>query len=175
MSGDLLAEEHGGELADVGSLGGAEMLHERRDHLWVLRQTLYLLLRLPPGIVVRHQELYQQKLQRLSHFFLLCFSLSISVSVCCVFVVTEKEADVPVRVFGFCFALYLRVVFFLGGFVVWRIGQVFKNRSCTWDHCCVLGPPSTRGLCTDYRQYIMLAPFLFIFNTTLFLFFFGEK
>lgn len=64
--------------------------------------------------------------------------------------------------------------FFLGGFVVWRIGQVFKNRSCTWDHCCVLGPPSTRGLCTDYRQYIMLAPFLFIFNTTLF-FFFGEK
>lgn len=61
--------------------------------------------------------------------------------------------------------------FFWGGFLLWRIGQVFKNRSCTWDHCCVLGPPSTRGLCTDYRQYIMLAPFLFIFNTTLFLFF----
>lgn len=67
MAGDLLAEEDGGELADVGALGGAEVVDERRHHLRVLRQPLYLLLRLPPGVVVRHQELDQQQLQRLRH------------------------------------------------------------------------------------------------------------
>ena len=78
----------------------------------------------------------------------------------------------PVRVFGFCFALYLRVVFFffMGGFVVAYKDRFLKKGSCTKDHCCVLGPPSTRGVSCLYRlqtQYIMPAPFLFIFNTTL--------
>lgn len=68
VAGDLLAEEDGGELADVGGLGGAEVLDQRRNHQWILGQPLNLLLRLPPGVVVRHQELYQQQLQRLRHF-----------------------------------------------------------------------------------------------------------
>lgn len=57
VAGDLLAKEDGGELADVGGLGGAEVLDEGGDHLRILGQPLYLLLRLPPGVVVRHQEL----------------------------------------------------------------------------------------------------------------------
>lgn len=63
MAGDFLPEKNGGELANVGSLGGAEVLYECGDHLRVLSQPLYLVLRLPPGVVVRHQELYQQQLQ----------------------------------------------------------------------------------------------------------------
>lgn len=57
VAGDLLAEEDGGELADVGGLGGAEVVEEGGDDLGVLRQPLYLLLGLPPSVVVRHQEL----------------------------------------------------------------------------------------------------------------------
>lgn len=63
VGGDLLAEEHGGELADVGGLGGAEVVDERRHHLRVAGQPPDLLLRLPPRVVVRHQELDKQKLQ----------------------------------------------------------------------------------------------------------------
>lgn len=76
VAGDLLAEKNGGQLADVGSLGGAEVLNESGDHLRVLGQPLNLVLRLPPGVVVRHQELYQQKLQRLRHV------VSLSLCVC---------------------------------------------------------------------------------------------
>lgn len=67
VAGDLLAEENRGELADVGCLGRAEVLDESWDHLWILRQPLNLLLRLPPRVIVRHQELNQQQLQRLRH------------------------------------------------------------------------------------------------------------
>uniref|UniRef100_A0A2P2KVA3 Importin-4 n=1 Tax=Rhizophora mucronata TaxID=61149 RepID=A0A2P2KVA3_RHIMU len=58
VAGDLLAEEDGGQLADVGGLGGAEVLEKGGDHLGILSQPLYLLLGLPPGVVVRHQKLY---------------------------------------------------------------------------------------------------------------------
>ena len=54
MSSDLLAEEHGSKLADVRGFGGAEMLNECRDHLWILGETLYLLFRLAASVVVRH-------------------------------------------------------------------------------------------------------------------------
>lgn len=67
MAGDLLAKEDGGELADVGGLCGAEVVDEGGHNSRVLGQALDLLLRLPPGVVVRHQELYEQKLQRLRH------------------------------------------------------------------------------------------------------------
>lgn len=43
-------------------------MDERRDHLRVARQPPDLLLRLPTRVVVRHQELDQQQLQRLRHF-----------------------------------------------------------------------------------------------------------
>lgn len=36
VAGDLLAEEDGGELPDVGGLGGAEVVDEGRDYLRVL-------------------------------------------------------------------------------------------------------------------------------------------
>lgn len=67
VAGDLLAEEDGGELADVGGLGGAHVVNERGDRLRVLQQPPDLILRLPPGVVVRHLELDQQQLQRLCH------------------------------------------------------------------------------------------------------------
>lgn len=67
VRGDLLAEEHRSELPDVGGLGGAEVVDERRHHLRVPRQPPDLLLRLPPRVVVGHQELDQQELQRLRH------------------------------------------------------------------------------------------------------------
>lgn len=57
VAGDLLAEEDGGELADVGGLGGAKVVDEGGDDLRVLGQPLDLLLRLPPCVVVRHQKL----------------------------------------------------------------------------------------------------------------------
>ena len=57
MTGDLLSEENGGELADAGSFGGAEVLDESGDDLRILGKPLYLLLRLHPSVVVRHQEL----------------------------------------------------------------------------------------------------------------------
>jgi len=44
------------------------VVDERRDHLRVARQPPDLLLRLPTRVVVRHQELDQQQLQRLRHF-----------------------------------------------------------------------------------------------------------
>lgn len=75
VAGDLLAEEHGGELPDVGGLSGAKMLNESRHHLGVLGQALYLLLRLTSSVVVRHQELYQQQLQRLRHVVSLSYRL----------------------------------------------------------------------------------------------------
>jgi hypothetical protein len=67
VGGNLLPEEHGGELADVGSFGRAEVVDERGHHLRVARQPPDLLLRLPPRVVVRHQKLDQQQLQRLRH------------------------------------------------------------------------------------------------------------
>lgn len=57
---DLLAKQHGGQLSDVGGLGGAQMLNQGRNHLRVLSQPLNLVLRLTPGIVVGHQELNEQ-------------------------------------------------------------------------------------------------------------------
>jgi hypothetical protein len=67
VGGNLLPEEHGGEMADVGSFGRAEVVDERGHHLRVARQPPDLLLRLPPRVVVRHQKLDQQQLQRLRH------------------------------------------------------------------------------------------------------------
>lgn len=75
VAGDLLAEEHGGELADVGGLGSAHVMDERRDRLRILEQPLNLILGLPPGVVVGHLELDQQQLQRLRHGRLLPSSL----------------------------------------------------------------------------------------------------
>lgn len=60
VASDLLAEEDGRELADVGCLGRAEVLDEGGDHLRILRQPLNLLLGLPPGVIIRHQELNQK-------------------------------------------------------------------------------------------------------------------
>lgn len=68
MSGDPFAEEDGGELADVGSFGGAEVLNEGGNNLRILGETLDLILRLSPGIIVRHEELDQQKFERLRHY-----------------------------------------------------------------------------------------------------------
>lgn len=72
MAGDLLAEENGGELTDVRGLGGAEVVDQRRNHLRVLGQSLNLILSLAAGVVVWHEELNQQKLQRLRHFHTHC-------------------------------------------------------------------------------------------------------
>ena len=54
VTSDLLPQEDGGELADVGGLGGAEVLNQSRDDLQILCQSLNLLLRLPPCVVVWH-------------------------------------------------------------------------------------------------------------------------
>lgn len=59
VAGDPLAEEDGGELPDVGGLGGAHVVDERRDRLGIFQEALDLILRLPPGVVVRHLELDQ--------------------------------------------------------------------------------------------------------------------
>lgn len=67
VAGDLLAEEDGGELADVGGFGGAHVLNEGGNHLGVLGQTLNLVLGLTAGVVVGHEELNQQQLERLRH------------------------------------------------------------------------------------------------------------
>lgn len=63
VAGDLLAEEHSRELAHIGGLGRAEVVDQGRNHLRILGQPLNLVLRLPPCIVVRHQELNQQQFQ----------------------------------------------------------------------------------------------------------------
>ena len=70
VAGDLLAEEDGGELADVGGLGGAEVVDEGGDDLGILREALDLVLGLTAGVIVGHQELNQQQLQRLRHLSL---------------------------------------------------------------------------------------------------------
>ncbi|RYQ82842.1 hypothetical protein Ahy_B10g101402 [Arachis hypogaea] len=70
VAGDLLAEEDGGELADVGGLGGTEVVNEGGDHLGVLSEALDLVLCLTAGVVVGHEELNQQELQRLRHLSL---------------------------------------------------------------------------------------------------------
>lgn len=62
MTGDLLAEEDGGELADIGGFGSAEVVNESRNHLRVLGETLDLVLGLTAGIVIGHEELNQQEL-----------------------------------------------------------------------------------------------------------------
>lgn len=62
VAGDLLAEENGGELTDVGGFGGAEVVDESRHHLRVFGQPLNLILGLAAGVVVRHEELDKQKL-----------------------------------------------------------------------------------------------------------------
>lgn len=56
---DFFAEEHRGELANVWGFCGAKVVNQSRNHLRILSQTLDLLLRLSPGIIVRHQELNQ--------------------------------------------------------------------------------------------------------------------
>lgn len=67
MSGDSFAEENGGELADVGCFSGAEMLNQSGNNLRIFGKTLDLILSLTPSIIVRHEELDQQKLERLRH------------------------------------------------------------------------------------------------------------
>lgn len=72
VAGDLLAEEDGGELADVGGFGGAHVLNQGGNHLGVLGEALNLVLGLTASVVVGHQELNQQQLQRLRHLIFLC-------------------------------------------------------------------------------------------------------
>lgn len=67
VAGDLLAEEDGGELADVGGFGSAHVLDERGNNLGVLSETLNLVFGLAAGIVVGHEELNQQEFKRLRH------------------------------------------------------------------------------------------------------------
>ena len=67
MSGDSFTEEDGGELADVGGFSGAEVLDEGGNDLRILGEALDLILGLTTSVVVRHEELDQQKLERLCH------------------------------------------------------------------------------------------------------------
>jgi|APAra0007618328_1042625.scaffolds.fasta_scaffold00978_1 hypothetical protein len=67
MSGNPFAEENGGELADVGGFSGAEMLNESGNNLRIFGKTFDLILCLTPSIVVWHEELDQQKFERLRH------------------------------------------------------------------------------------------------------------
>lgn len=69
VSGDLLAEEDSGKLANIRSFGGTKVLNKSRYNLRILSQSLNLLFGLPSSVVVRHQELNQQQFQRLSHWF----------------------------------------------------------------------------------------------------------
>jgi len=71
VAGDLLAEEDGGELADVGGFGSAHVLDESGNDLGVLSETLNLVFGLAAGIIVGHEELNQQELKRLRHRILL--------------------------------------------------------------------------------------------------------
>lgn len=59
VAGDLLTEEDGGELADIGGLSSAKMVDESRHDLWVFGQAPYLILGLATGVIVRHKELDQ--------------------------------------------------------------------------------------------------------------------
>ena len=68
VASDLLAEEHSGELANIGGFSSAKMMNQSWNHLRILRQTLNLLLSLPASVVVRHQELNQQEFKGLSHW-----------------------------------------------------------------------------------------------------------
>lgn len=67
MSGDPFPEEDGGELADVRGFSGAEVLDEGGNDLRILGEALDLILRLTTSVVVGHEELDQEKLERLRH------------------------------------------------------------------------------------------------------------